>query len=164
MTVIRLNPTERAIRYCKRDNFDLERIRQVLNIVADSIDFRKKVEIVNITLDIDCRRQDSEYNFQSKFILIAGITENHRRGKTRKGRLSYLFQHLIHEFRHCMQEVIFRKDASDVTYQSTNDQEYEDSPLEKDANWFETRAWKKAMELYFSLKNVKIKNANVYHG
>lgn len=164
MLVINLKLTDRAVRYCKRDNIDIIRVQEVLNFFAQYIDYRKKIEIVNITLDIDCRKADSEYDFQSKHILIAGIGQNHRKIKTRKGRLRYLFEHLIHEFRHCMQEVIFKKDASEVTYESTDDASYDDNPLEIDANWFERRYAKKGLELYFALKKARPKNANVYHG
>ena len=89
MLMIRLKPTDRAVRYCKRDNFDLIRIQTVLHFIAQYIDHRKRVEIINISLDIDCRKADSEYNFRSKHILIAGIGQNHRKIKTRKGRLRY---------------------------------------------------------------------------
>jgi hypothetical protein len=164
MLVIRIKPTERAARYCKRDNFDLVRIQQVLNFIAQYIDNRKKVEIVNITLDIDCRKADSEYNFVAKFILIAGIGHNDSKIKTRRGRLAYFFEHLVHEFRHCMQEVVFKKDASDITYESTDDAEYADNPLEIDANWFERKFAKKAIDLYFSLKKSKVRNVDVFYG
>ena len=164
MLVINLKPTRRAIRYFDRDNIDVVRVREVLNFIAQYIDHRKKIEIVNMSLDIDCRKADSEYNFQSKHILIAGISQNHRRIKTRRDRLRYFFEHLVHEFRHCMQEVKFKKDASEVTYESTNDAEYKDNPLEIDANWFETKFAKKALDLYFALKTAKVKNVDVYHG
>ena len=163
MLVINLKPTERAKRYCKRDNIELVRVQAVLNFIAQYIDLRKKIEIVNMSLDIDCRKADSEYNFQSKHILIAGITENHRKIKTRKGRLKYFFEHLVHEFRHCMQEVRFKRDASEVTYESTADAAYADNPLEIDANWFENRFAKKALDLYFALKKAKVKNVNVFY-
>ena len=116
-----------------------------------------------MSLDIDCRKADSEYNFKSKHILIAGVTENHRKIKTRKGRLKYFFEHLIHEFRHCMQEVMFNKDASDVTYESTADTNYADNPLEIDAMWFEKKFAKKALDLYFALKKAKVKNVNQFY-
>ena len=164
MLVVNLRLTERAQRYCKRDGIDIVRVQEVLNFIAQYIDSRKKIEIVNMSLDIDCRKADSEYNFRSKHILIAGITENHRKIKTRKGRLKYFFEHLVHEFRHCMQEVMFKKDASDVTYESTDDAEYADNPLEVDAMWFEKRYAKKALELYFALKRAKLKGVDVYHG
>ena len=88
MLVINLKPTQRAERYCKRDNIDIARVQAVLNFIAQYIDHRKKIEIVNITLDIDCRKADSEYNFQSKHILIAGIGQNNRKIKTRKIKLN----------------------------------------------------------------------------
>ena len=151
MLFISLIPTDRAMRYMVRDNVDPKILQTILNFYALYIDKRKKVEQVKMTIDIDCRKADSEYNFQSKHILIAGITEKHRRGKTKKGRVKYLLEHLAHEFRHCMQEVIFRKDASDVTYESTDDADYADNPLEIDAMWFEERVNKKFVELYTAL-------------
>ena len=163
MLVINLKLTGRAARYCTRDNIDVIRVQEVLNFIAQYIDTRKKIEIVNMSLDIDCRKADSQYNFQSKHILIAGITEKHRRGKTRIGRLRYFFEHLVHEFRHCMQEVMFKKDASDVTYESTADASYADNPLEIDAMWFEKRFAKKALDLYFALKKAKVRNVNVFY-
>ena len=163
MLVINLKPTERAIRYCMRDNIELLRVQQVLSFIAQYIDHRKKIEIVNISLDIDCRKSDSEYNFRSKHVLIAGITENHKKIKTRKGRLAYFFEHLVHEFRHCMQEVIFHRDASEVTYESTNDASYADNPLEIDAMWFEKKFTKKALNLYFALKKAKVKDVDFFH-
>lgn len=163
MLIINLKLTDRAERYCNRDNIEVIRVQAVLNFIAQYIDHRKKIEMVNMSLDIDCRKADSEYNFQSKHILIAGITENHRKIKTRKGRLKYFFEHLVHEFRHCMQEVMFKKDASDVTYESTNDASYADNPLEVDAMWFEKRYAKKALELYFALKKSKVKDVDLYH-
>ena len=42
-----------------------------------------------------------------------------------------------------MQEVMFKKDASDVTYESTADDNYNDNPLEIDAMWFEKKFAKK---------------------
>lgn len=163
MLVINLKPSERAVRYCKRDNIELLRVQQVLSFIAQYIDLRKKIEIVNISLDIDCRKSDSEYNFRSKHILIAGITENHKKIKTRKGRLKYFFEHLIHEFRHCMQEVIFKRDASEVTYESTDDASYNDNPLEIDAMWFEKKFAKKALDLYFALKKAKVRDVDFFH-
>ena len=163
MLVINLKPTDRARRYCDRDNIELIRVQQVLNFIAQYIDHRKKIEIVNMSLDIDCRKADSEYNFRSKHILIAGITERHRRGKTRNGRLRYFFDHLVHEFRHCMQEVMFKKDASDVTYESTDDADYADSPLEIDALWFEKKFTKKALVLYFALKKAKVRDVDAFY-
>ena len=164
MLVINLKPSNRAVRYCMRDNIDLVRIQAVLRFIAQYTDLRKKVEVVNISIDIDCRKADSEYNFQSKHILIAGVSQNHRRIKTRKGRLKYFFEHLIHEFRHCMQEVIFKRDASEITYESTDDADYADNPLEIDAMWFEKKFAKKALDLYQSLKKAKVKDTNVFHG
>ena len=155
MLVINLKPSDRAERYCMRDNIELIRVQQVLNFIAQYIDLRKKVEIVNMSLDIDCRKADSEYNFRSKHILIAGVSQNHRRIKTRSGRLKYFFEHLIHEFRHCMQEVIFKRDASEITYESTDDADYADNPLEKDAYWFEERVNRKLFDLYRQLKRSK---------
>jgi hypothetical protein len=163
MLVINLKPTQRAERYCKRDNIDLIRVRQVLDFIAQYIDSRKKIQVVNMSLDIDCRKADSEYNFRSKHILIAGITENHRKIKTREGRLKYFFEHLVHEFRHCMQEVMFKKDASDVTYESTADIDYADNPLEIDATWFEKKFAKKALNLYFALRKARVKDVDFFH-
>ena len=155
MTFIFLSPTERAERYLKRDNVDINILQTILNFYSLYIDKRKKLEIVKMTLDIDCRKADSEYNFVSKHILIAGITEKHRRGKTKNGRLKYLIEHLAHEFRHCMQEVVFKKDASEVTYDSTDEADYATNPLEIDANWFEDRVNKKCVDLYYNLKSNK---------
>ena len=163
MLFILLKPTERANRYLNRDNIDIHRLQTMLNFVAGYIDTRKKVENVTITLDIDCRKADSEYNFVSKHVLIAGIGQNHKKIKTRRGRLKYLIEHLVHEFRHCMQEVVFRKDASEVTYDSTDDEQYNDNPLEKDANWFEDKFNRKALDLYRLLKKYRVRNATWFH-
>ena len=163
MLFVHLSPTERAQRYLKRDNIDIHILQNILNFYSLYIDKRKKIEVVKMSLDIDCRKADSEYNFVSKHILIAGITEKHRRGKTKKGRLKYLLEHLAHEFRHCMQEVIFKKDASEVTYDSTNDAAYTDNPLEIDANWFEERVNKKFVQLYYHLnKNKTRKDISIF--
>ncbi len=156
MTFVFLSPTERAERYLKRDNIDINILQTILNFYSLYIDKRKKIEHIKITLDIDCRKEDSEYNFVSKHILIAGVTENNKRwGKTKNSRLKYLLEHLAHEFRHCMQEVVFKKDASDVTYNSTDGADYETCPLEIDANWFEDRVCKKFVDLYGHLKRNK---------
>ena len=163
MLFISLLPTKRAERYLTRDNIDIRILQTILNFYSLYIDKRKKLENVKITLDIDCRKADSEYNFQSKHILIAGISQNHKRIKTKDGRLKYLLEHLSHEFRHCMQEVMFKKDASDVTYESTDDADYADNPLEIDAMWFEGKYSKKAYELYRFLKKCKLKGVDVYH-
>ena len=163
MLHIRLSPTERAARYLDRDNIDIRILQTILNFYSLYIDKRKKVEQIKITLDIDCRKADSEYNFVSKHILIAGITENHKKIKTRKGRLKYFFEHLVHEFRHCMQEVMFKKDASDVTYESTADADYADNPLEIDAMWFEKKFVKKALNLYFALRKGRVRDVEFFH-
>ena len=62
-----------------------------------------------------------------------------------------------------MQEVVFRKDASEVTYDSTNDEQYNDNPLEKDANWFEDKFNRKALDLYRLLKRYRVRNATWFH-
>tara|TARA_R110000751_G_scaffold63340_2_gene130786 strand:+ start:81 stop:272 length:192 start_codon:yes stop_codon:yes gene_type:complete len=62
-----------------------------------------------------------------------------------------------------MQEVMFKKDASDITYESTADASYADNPLEIDAMWFERKFAKKALDLYFSLKKAKVKNVNAFY-
>ena len=164
MLIVSLHPTERAERYCKRDSIEIIRLETVLQFISRYMDTRKKIETVNIKFDIDCRKEDSEYNFSSKLIVIAGISWNDKKIKTRKGRIRYLIEHLVHEFRHCMQEVLFNKDTSDVTYESTKDSEYDKNPLEVDAYWFEKKFSKKAVDLYFALKKAKVKDVKNYHG
>lgn len=163
MLYIKLKLSTRAQRYFRRDNIDPIRVQEVLNFISKYIDTRKRALVKTISLDIDCRKSDSEYNFVSRHILIAGIGQNHKKIKTRKGRLKYFFEHLVHEFRHCMQEVVFKRDASEVTYESTNDASYADNPLEIDAMWFEKRFAKKALDLYFSLKKAKVKDCDFFH-
>ena len=84
MLFISLIPTERAERYLKRDNIDLRILQTTLNFYALYIDKRKKIENIKMSLDIDCRKADSEYNFVSKHILIAGIGQNDKKIKTKK--------------------------------------------------------------------------------
>ena len=62
-----------------------------------------------------------------------------------------------------MQEVVFKRDASEVTYESTDDADYADNPLEIDAMWFEKRFAKKALNLYFALKKAKIRNCEFFY-
>jgi hypothetical protein len=62
-----------------------------------------------------------------------------------------------------MQEVMFKKDASDVTYESTDDADYADNPLEIDAMWFEKRFAKKALDLYFALRRARVRDVDVFH-
>ena len=73
----------------------------------------------------------------------------------------------MHEFRHCIQEIIFKKDASDITYNDKdvkkNSDAYSKNPLELDANWFEIKYSKKAYELYRFLKKCKLKNADQFY-
>ena len=163
MLFIKLKLSSRAENYFRRDNIDPIRVQEVLNFISKYIDMRKRPLIKTVSLDIDCRKADSEYNFQSRHILIAGIGQNHRKIKTRKGRLKYFFEHLVHEFRHCMQEVVFNRDASEVTYESTSDASYATNPLEIDAMWFEKRFAKKALDLYFALKKARVKDCDFFH-
>lgn len=165
MLVITLKPTDRATRYLERDNIELIRLETVLNFISRYIDTRKKLELVTISFDIDCRKEDSEYYFKSKNITIAAIGHNN---ETRGDRLKYLIECLIHEFRHCIQEIVFKKNADHVTY---NDKDvkrdlnaYSNNPLELDATWFEEKYTKKAYSLYRYLKKCKLKNASIYHG
>jgi len=62
-----------------------------------------------------------------------------------------------------MQEVMFKKDASDVTYESTDDADYADNPLEIDAMWFEKKFAKKALDLYFALRKARVRGVDVFH-
>ena len=77
--------------------------------------------------------------------------------------MKYLIECLVHEFRHCLQEIVFKKDANDVTYGSTDEPEYRKNPLEVDAYWFEEKYSKKALNLYTYLKKCKLKDVDVYH-
>tara|TARA_B100000214_G_C23897748_1_gene594960 strand:- start:411 stop:905 length:495 start_codon:yes stop_codon:yes gene_type:complete len=163
MLLIVLKPTDRATRYLQRDNIELIRLETVLNFISRYVDSRKKVENVTITFDIDCRKEDSEFHFKSRHIVIAGISKNNKKTKTRAGRLKYLIECLVHEFRHCLQEIIFKKDANDVTYGSTDDDEYRNNPLEVDAYWFEEKYSKKAYDMYRYLKKYKLKDVDVFH-
>ena len=65
MLVIQLKPTDRAERYLNRDNIELLRLEAVLNFISKYIDKRKKAQLIVITFDIDCRKEDSEYYFKS---------------------------------------------------------------------------------------------------
>tara|TARA_R110002074_G_scaffold223947_1_gene394965 strand:+ start:1008 stop:1199 length:192 start_codon:yes stop_codon:yes gene_type:complete len=62
-----------------------------------------------------------------------------------------------------MQEVVFNRDASEVTYESTSDASYATNPLEIDAMWFEKRFAKKALDLYFALKKARVKDCDFFH-
>ena len=167
MLVIQLKPTDRAERYLNRDNIELLRLETVLNFISKYIDKRKKTQLIVITFDIDCRKEDSEYYFKSKHICIGGISYNDKKIRTRAGRLKYLISCLMHEFRHCIQEIAFNKDASDVTYGDADVKKgldaYKNNPLEKDANWFESKYATKAYNLYRFLKKCKLRGVDVYH-
>ena len=163
MLNIVLKPSDRASRYLQRDNIELIRLETVLNFISRYVDKRKKIENVSIVFDIDCRKVDSEFHFKSRHIIIAAISKNNKKTKTRAGRLKYLIECLVHEFRHCLQELVFKKDANDVTYGSTDEPEYRKNPLEVDAYWFEEKYSKKALNLYTYLKKCKLKDVDVYH-
>ena len=62
MLVIRLKPTERAVRYCKRDNIELIRVQAVLNFIAQYIDHRKKIEIVTPGVRFDGEKSQEQKN------------------------------------------------------------------------------------------------------
>ena len=166
MLVVRLIPSDRATRYLDRDNIELARLETVLNFITRYMDKRKKIEILNINFDIDCRKEDSEYYFKSRHIVIGGISVNDKKVRTRAGRLKYLISCLIHEFRHCIQEKLFNKDASDITYtdkSNKNSDEYLNNTLEIDATWFEKKFEKKAYDLYRFLKKCKVKSIDSFY-
>jgi len=163
MLLVVLKPSKRAERYLKNDNIDIIRLETVINYIARYVDTRKKIEIIHIPFDIDCRKEDSEYFFSSKDIVIAGIYKNSKTTSTRSKRLKYLIECLVHEFRHCLQEIIFKKSQKDIDYISSDGDEYKNNILEKDARWFEEKYSKKAYELYRFLKKCKVRNVEFFH-
>ena len=67
MLLVVLKPSKRAERYLKNDNIDIIRLETVINFIARYVDKRKKIEIIHIPFDIDCRKEDSEYFFSSRY-------------------------------------------------------------------------------------------------
>ena len=166
MVIVRLKPTEKAQRFFNRENIDRNILETILNFYARYIDLRKRTHVVKILLDIDCRKYDSEYSFDSYHISIAGPSKDEPKTSTRKGRLEYIVTNLMHEFRHFVQDFVFHRDASEIDYYDGDklSEDYDTHPLEIDANWFERASSKKAVELYYQLKKSKIRGINEYHG
>jgi|3_EtaG_2_1085321.scaffolds.fasta_scaffold02435_7 hypothetical protein len=166
MVIVRLKPTDKAQRFFERENIDRNILETILNFYARYIDLRKRTHVIKVILDIDCRKYDSEYSFNSYHISIAGPSKGEPKTNSRKARLKYVIDNLMHEFRHFVQDFVFHHDISDVDYYDGDElsDSYENHPLEIDANWFEQRASKKALELYYQLKKAKIRDINEYQG
>ena len=81
--------------------------------------------------------------------------------------IEYLLSHLMHEFRHFVQDRIFNRDVSEITYENSDVRDgsdaYYNNPLEKDANRFESRSLPKALELYKCLKKAKLRNIDTFN-
>ncbi len=166
MVNIRLKPTRRTERYLARDNIDLYILEAILNFYLKYIDKRKTRYRYNIKLDIDCRKTSSEYFFKHNEFIIAGLNQSGAKSQTRGKRLEYLLSHLMHEFRHFVQDRVFHRDVSEITYESKDVRDgtdaYYKNPLELDANSFEHKSTPKAIKLYTALKKARIRNIDKF--
>ena len=168
MVTIRLMPTPKTVRYLKRDGIDVLILETILNFYLRYIDTRKRAFRYNIKLDIDCRKTSSEYYFKHNEFIIAGLKQTGAESKTKAARLEYLLSHLMHEYRHFVQDRIFHRDVSEITYEDSDVRDgsdaYYDNPLEKDANRFEDKSLPKALDLYNVMKKAKIRNVDQFSG
>lgn len=166
MVSICLKPTSKAERYLKRDGVDVCILETILNFYLRYIDKRKPMYKHNVKLDIDCRKTSSEYYFKHNEIIIAGLKQSGAEAQTKPKRLEYLLSHLMHEFRHFVQDRIFNRDVSEITYENSDvnsgSDAYYNNPLEKDANKFEAKSLPKALSLYKCLKRAKLRNIDSF--
>lgn len=152
MLVLKLQPTKRAKRYLDRTNLDAKAMETVLNFFIQPFSQSRKLRFLVLHLDIDCRRMSSECVFGANLIVLTGIHTVPKRRDSLSAHTVYIFHHLMHEFRHFIQDVIFKKTYKDITYDLRDVKEetmaYVDNKLEIDANKFERYATKKALRIY----------------
>lgn len=77
--------------------------------------------------------------------------------------LDLFHRSLLHEFRHFVQDKVFRIPLSKKNYDDTTEKTYMSSPVEIDANYFESVTFPKVKRLYNRLNKIK-KQLNLITG
>jgi len=143
--MIILKPT---IKVRKRfSKIDFETLSLVYSLLFDSVYKARKKR--NYTLYIKFVKKDySYYTFQpGKFVYIkmSGVIFDDKQ----------FHSTLLHEFRHFIQDKVFRIPLTKKNYDETTLKSYLTSPVEADAEWFEMHSTPKVMKLYKRLLKLK---------
>jgi hypothetical protein len=154
--MIILKPT---IKIRKRfPNLDFETLSLVYSLLFDSVYKAQKKRSYTLYIKF-VKKNYSYYTFQpGKFVYIkmSGIIFNEKN----------FHSTLLHEFRHFVQDKVFRIPLTKKNYDETTLKSYLSSPVEADADWFEMHTTPKVIRLYkrlFKLKSLLAKDC-VYIG
>ena len=128
-------------------NIDFEILSCVYTILFDSVYKVKK------------RR-----NFKIDIVKVAGINSYYmfQAGTDIKIRISEVIRNdaefhtcLLHEFRHFVQDKVFKIPLTKANYDESTDKSYHHSPVEIDARHYEKVTYSKVMQLYNRLSKFK---------
>jgi hypothetical protein len=138
MYVFHVKATAKSKKWLKAHKIDLNALSSALSILVSEIYPSIKVHHVQLTLQILFNREDSEYPFKSNKIKLCEkpYTEN----SSIKIKQKDIFDHFLHEFRHWMQAIIFKKGIRELRYTDEdvmfNTNAYYRNKLEVDARQF----------------------------
>jgi len=158
MNVVELKAKPSIRTWLRRNNLDLKTVEKCLNIILNQVRMKKKPDHVELQV-IKSKGDSSGYYFGFDELWI---TENlDQNGWSREKKLDTFVSHLLHEFRHWIQDNLFGVAEAKLNYTDQDvDKErnvYCYNKWEVDARRFERRYKKEFINLYKILEKLSNK-------
>jgi riboflavin biosynthesis pyrimidine reductase len=105
MYIFTLKPTSKSVKWFKDNNYDLKAMGAALSMIFADVEPGTIARKVVLTVQVDFGADESGFRFYTDKIYLCDVPCTY--AKSQKQKELAVFSHLLHEFRHCMQNRLY---------------------------------------------------------
>ena len=156
MYIFTLKPTQKSVAWFKENNYDLKAIGAATSLIFAEVEPYTITRKITLTVQVDIGAVESGYRFYTDKIYLCDKPDSMARSRKQKERA--LFEHYLHEFRHWMQNRIYKVSHTQFAYNQEdvdlNRHAYFRNEYEIDARRFTKQYLSKFHKYYKEFKHV----------
>jgi len=156
MYIFTLKPTPKSEIWFNEGGYDLKAMGASTSMLFAEVEPGAITRKIELTIQVDFDADESGYMFYTNKIILCDKPDS--KAKSRKKKERALFEHYLHEFRHWMQNRIYKISHTQLTYNQEdvdlNRHAYFRNEHEVDARRFSKQYLSKFCKYYKAFKHV----------
>jgi len=156
MYIFTLKPTPKSVIWFEENSYDLKAIGAATSMLFAEVEPGTITRKITLIVQVDIGADESGYKFYTNKIYLCDKPST--TAKSRKQKERALFEHYLHEFRHWMQNRIYKVSHTQLTYNQEdvdlNRNAYFRNEHEVDARRFSKQYLTKFCKYYKAFKHV----------
>ena len=114
MYIFTLKPTSKSVKWFKDNNYDLKAMGAALSMIFADVEPGTIARKVKLTVQVNIGADESGFRFYTDKIYLCDVPCMY--AKSQKQKELAVFTHLLHEFRHWMQNRLYKISHTEFSY------------------------------------------------